>query len=137
MGDNEGQDKAAGHYLNQVNVACLCRLCNAPLPESSNPQFKFKLTNQSDITRLIENKDYEGLRQRSYYYLTHGNAYDDLDYGSAKTEMLAQSTPGDLLHTVRKGLLPMWKECLLDKNRSKMGANTVVSTLLRRTLAES
>ena len=135
VGDNEGQDKAAGHYLNRVNVARLCRLCDTPLLESSNPLFKFKLTNQSDITMMIQNKDYEGLRLRSYYYLTHGNAYDDLDYGSATTEMLAQSSPGDLLHTVRKGLLPMWKECLLDEKRSKSGANEVVSTLLQASIS--
>jgi hypothetical protein len=90
LGDSEGHDTASGHYLNRTHhCPMLCRKCNTPYDETSNPNFlhkdltKLQITNNQFINKEESGKSDGKCRcnQFGFHYLPNSNAFDCLDFG--------------------------------------------------------
>jgi hypothetical protein len=111
IGDNLGLDKICGHFTSRINVEGVCRKCTVALEATGDPFCESELHKQSEIKDLIERKDSRGLKRKSHYMLTHGNAYDEAEFAAGKEQGVNGSSPADIMHSLKKGTMPRYKEC--------------------------
>ena len=100
IADNEGHDKLCGRYLSSL-ARRLCRYCDCPIADISNPDVKFSYTKQSQVEKLVQKNDLKGLQAMSQHHLQ--NAFYRLDFGP-NSRGLHGACPAELLHTVQYGL---------------------------------
>ncbi len=118
MGDSEGHNKLCGHFTSSTKVKSLCRSCDCPAEETGKAESLVvsgrKFTRASDIRALVEARDEESLKEKSYYNLR--NAFWDIKFCD-DVRGINGSCPGELLHAVQHGLFLYFTHSLFDMKR--------------------
>ena len=108
-GDNEGQDKMCGKKSKSNHP---CRRCKVNFEQLDNHHKSFQIHKpQKNNMHHTEN--------HGCHVLTHGNAFNNLHYGSGNDKGINGATPFDILHTKNKGLDDRLKEGLFSMHRQK------------------
>jgi hypothetical protein len=123
LGDTPGQNTLAGK-MKGPKAKRLCRYCNIPKAELSNPWFNGKLTTRLQVMNM--QGDPERLRALSYKKVD--NAWRHLDFGGCQYGIHG-CVPGEIVHALQHGIMPMVTDGLFftkaltapvrDKNRRK------------------
>ena len=116
IGDTEGHDKMCGKFLSHSKdkVKHLCRYCNCPSDHTGDPEYKFTYTKVSQVEKLFQKGDEDGLRAMSLHYLE--NAFHSLLFCDPKHEIFGAS-PSEILHYIQKGLHPYALESLFGQKK--------------------
>jgi hypothetical protein len=100
-GDTEGQDKLVGKFANRANVKALCRMCSCPFESTGDPDYNFVYFKQKDITRMMNNKEVENLREISHHCLER-NILHEIQF-CHPTRGLRAAVAIDFLHVIQEG----------------------------------
>jgi len=100
IGDNEGHDKMCGRYLASARASG-CRCCDVRSADLGDSTYKGNFTLQTDIEKMVEEKDLEGLKFSSQHLLE--NAFYKIDVGLGNRGIHG-CVPPDLLHSVQLGI---------------------------------
>ena len=100
--DNKEAMALCGQFGNLSNTEQLCRMCHVPVQEADDHLHEPKYKTQPQISRLVERRDMDGLREISQHYLL--NAFHDVPFHVANKRGIHGACPVDMLHTVLLGL---------------------------------
>jgi hypothetical protein len=113
-GDTEEADRLCGHYTSRgINVAQICRYCHCPTKESDNPLAQYAYRSVPKIQRLVEKKDYDGLKNISQQYIK--NAFYDIQFGTHNAEGIHTACPLEMLHALYLGIMKYVRDCLFEQ----------------------
>ena len=114
IGDSEGHDKLASRYLCRNNVARLCRYCDCPFDQTSNPYFKSKYNIHKEIFAQINKSDNPSIQELSMYQTN--NAFEYLKFCDQKRGLFG-SLCADILHCLQLGLFKYFLDKIFDQNK--------------------
>ena len=101
--DTEEADTLCGKYRSRGRtVAHLCRYCHCPTDESDDPLAHYQRKTVTKIQRLIDKKDYNGLKNISQHLLN--NACYKLRFGQHDDTGVHGGTPLEMLHALLLGI---------------------------------
>jgi len=126
--DTEEADKLAGKYLSRgQHVAHLCRYCCCPTQKSDQPRASYPRKTVPMITKLVKDKDMDGLRNMSQQCIT--NAMYQLRFGAHNEEGVHGACPLEMLHALLLGMFKYIRDCFFDQVGSKSRAAKEVNAL--------
>ena len=101
--DNTEADKLVGKYqMRSGSVAQICRNCHIPLADANNHLHKPKYKTVSQIQRLVQKGNTDGLQAISQTYLI--NAFHKLRFNAANDRGIHGACPADMLHSIQLGI---------------------------------
>ena len=106
LGDTPGQNTLTGQ-MKGSKAKCLCRYCDIPKAELSNPWYKGNLTTRLWIMNM--QNDAEQLKDLSYKKVD--NAWRHLDFGGCQYGIHG-CVPGEIVHALQHGIMPMTTDSL-------------------------
>ncbi len=103
LGDTEAHDKQCGRkvYRNSTAIG-LCRHCDCPYEESSNPYYEGHLLQRAKVEKLMKKKDIEGLADLMLHYI-HNAYHNGICLGNNPRGIFG-ITPSEVLHMIELGL---------------------------------
>jgi hypothetical protein len=101
LGDTPGQNALTGK-MKSCKAKRLCRYCDIPKAELSNPWYDGKLTTRDQIMKMQD--DPEQLQDFSYKKVD--NAWRHLEFGGCPYGIHG-SVPGEIVHALQHGIMPM------------------------------
>ncbi len=102
VGDTEGHDRLCARYNSRAHgVARLCRHCTTPTLETSNLDYPWDLIVPHDITSLVDEEDFGGLKAISQHYVRNA-FYEGICLGGHPNGIHG-ITPGEPLHVIDLG----------------------------------
>ena len=105
--DTEEGDLNCGKYTVRTrNVKHVCRYCHCPTEEADDPNARYKLKTQTEIEKLVTNRNMERLKQISQQYIK--NAWYKVRFHVANDRGIHGACPSEMLHAI---LLGIFKYC--------------------------
>ena len=126
ISDTEGADKICGRYgSHRIEVSRHCRMCNVDGENLDNEKCNFTYLKFSDMHQIALHGDKDERKKYSQHKVA--NAFHDVTFGVQDYGLL-HSTPPDILHVVRKGIVE-WSvkaviDNLTDTTKAKLDALT-------------
>ncbi len=80
QGDTEALDKLCCKMVSRSAVSHLCRMCNAPLHESGNPDFQFSLHKEKSFQRMRAYGQINRINTKAHHFVDP-YVFDILDFG--------------------------------------------------------
>ena len=99
--DSKEADAFCGKYGQRYSTQQICRKCHIPLQEADDHLAKHKMKTVTEIKKLVENADLEGLRSLSQTYLS--NAFHNVRFSMGNDNGVHGSCPAELLHAFLLG----------------------------------
>ena len=99
--DSKEADAFCGKYAQRFSAQQICRKCHIPLQEADDHLAKYKFKTVSEIKKLVEKADLEGLRSLSQTHLS--NAFHDIRFSMGNDNGIHGSCPSELLHAFLLG----------------------------------
>ena len=99
--DGKEGDWAAGKHGSRSNTKQICRQCHIPLAEADDHLHKIKRKTVSEIRKLVEQADLNGLKALSQTYLK--NAFHNLRFSLGNDWGVHGSCPAEMLHAFLLG----------------------------------
>lgn len=101
--DTDEADKLCGSYTARGPlVAQLCRQCCCPTDESDDPWANYAPKTVEKLVRLVQKKDFEGLRALSQQYIQ--NALYKVRFGAHNKQGVHGGCPLEMLHGILLGM---------------------------------
>ncbi len=110
--DSKEADLYAGKYAQRFSTKQICRKCHIPLADADNHQAKIKLKTVSEIAKLIQKGDLQGLKDISQTYLA--NCFHNLRFSMANDYGIHGSCPSELLHAFLLGLFKYLRDIFFE-----------------------
>ena len=103
IGDAQGHDQLCGRFCHYgIGVKRLCRTCDVPPREASNPHFKCKRIKMSEIFALIEANDGRALDAISQH--NYRSAFADICFGGDEFGLFSACCT-EMLHALESGMV--------------------------------
>ena len=99
--DSKEADAFCGKYAQRFSTQQICRKCHVPLQEADDHLAKYKFKTVTEIKKLVEKADLEGLRSLSQTYLS--NAFHNIRFSMGNDNGIHGSCPSELLHAFLLG----------------------------------
>ena len=99
--DTKEADLLCAKYGQRHSTHQICRKCHIPLQSADNHLAKDKMKTVSEIRKLIEGEDLEGLKRLSQTYLN--NAFYEVRFSLGNDHGIHGSCPSELLHAFLLG----------------------------------
>ena len=99
--DSKEADAFCGKYAQRFSAQQLCRKCHIPLCVADDHLAKYKLKTVTEIKKLVEKADLQGLRSLSQTYLS--NAFHNVRFSMGNDNGIHGSCPSELLHAFLLG----------------------------------
>jgi hypothetical protein len=116
IGDSEGHDKLASRYLCRNKVQKLCRYCDCPYDETSNPYYKFTYNKHKPMFDYISQYNTKSLKIKELSCYKIDNAFRYLKFCDSKRGLFG-SLCSDILHCIQLGLFKYFFDKLFDQNK--------------------
>jgi hypothetical protein len=109
--DNEEADKLCAKYGSRSgNVSHLCRQCHCPTEFTARATAKYRLKTQTEIKKLVDNKELAALKAMSQHH-RFTNAFYEVKFGLHSDTGIHGACPIDMLHTILLGLFLRVRDC--------------------------
>ena len=99
--DGKEADLACGKYSQRSTAQQICRKCHIPLDEADDHMARYKLKTVSEIKKLIDKADLDGLKALSQTYLR--NAFHKVRFSMGNDHGVHGACPIELLHAFLLG----------------------------------
>jgi hypothetical protein len=99
--DGKEADLCCAKYSQRSSTQQICRKCHIPLQRADDHMANYKLKTVSEIKKLVENADLEGLKALSQTYLR--NAFYNVRFSTGNDHGIHGSCPSELLHAFLLG----------------------------------
>lgn len=112
--DTDEAEKFCGKYTSRSgNVKMLCRYCECPTQRCDDPLANYPVKRMAKIQALIDNKDWQGLKDLSQQYIT--NAFYPFRFGCHNDQGVHGSCPMEMLHQILLGIFRYVRDCLFEQ----------------------
>ncbi len=108
----EGDDLCGKFQMRSGNVKQLCRYCKVPTEESNDHLHKCTYKTVTEIRKLVEKGDVEGLRLLSQSYLT--NAFHKVKFNRGNDRGVHGACPSDMLHAFQLGIFKYLRDVFFE-----------------------
>ena len=121
--DTKEADLLAAKYGQRFSAQQICRKCHIPLQEADDHLAKYKFKTVSEIKKLVENADLDGLKALSQTYLK--NTFHKVRFSMGNDCGIHGSCPSELLHAFLLGTFKYLRDIFFefigkDSERAKL-----------------
>ena len=99
--DTKEADQFCGKYGQRLNTKQICRKCHIPLATCDDHLANYRLKTEHEIQKLVQKRNYQGLRAISQTYLT--NAFHEVRFSMGNDQGIHGSCPSEMLHAFLLG----------------------------------
>ena len=127
LGDTQGHDQICGHYnCRSSKVPALCRKCDTPYEETSNPKYKLTLlTRKRIMDATTDADDKPACNKIAYHDMSDNKNAFQARFGEemkvmAPYDHIAHYTPHDIMHTNNGGYILRAINAFRDEEKVKL-----------------
>ena len=99
--DTKEADQFCGKYGQRLNTQQICRKCHIPLRTCDDHLANYRLKTEDEIQKLVQKRDFQGLKAISQTYLT--NAFHAVRFSMGNNQGIHGSCPSEMLHAFLLG----------------------------------
>ena len=127
--DGKEADLCCGKYAQRSSTQQICRKCHVPLQRADDHLANYKLKTVSEIKKLVEKADLDGLKALSQTYLL--NAFHDVQFSTGNDYGIHGACPSELLHAFLLGTFKYLRDIFFEMIGKKSEPARLINALAK------